>query len=922
MAGIQRFDYRTVAIAACLAIAILLVDVVLPLGVAGGVPYVAVILCGWWLPRARWVLLLAVAASLLTAVGYFLSQDGGTPWVVLTNRFLALFAIWVTAALVIRAKQSDLALRAEQNHLERRVAARTGELAALNRDLGKSETDAVEAWRRAERAERRLTGAIESLPQGFAFYDAEDRLVLCNRTYVEQIQPREAEPPYGRTFEDILRRWIVARPVKIAPEQREAWLADRVAAHRRAAGQIEVHAMDGHRYAVTERRTPEGDIAVISTDVTERRKAEDALRESQALLKAVVDHAPVGIAIKDRNGRYILIGPRPKTVSGVTSTDMLGKTAHDFYPRELADAAVAHDRAVLESGEASEAEYVVPHEDGPRTILNVKFPIPDAEGATASIGSIAIDITDRKRAEDALRDSERTLSTLMRNLPGMAYRCENEKTWSADFTSTGSEALTGYSAEDLRKQKISCDELIHPDDRDWVWDETQAALAENRPFQYSYRIITKTGEEKWVWEQGSRVSEPGCKPEILVGFISDITEQRRMQEHLRESDKLSALGQLASGVAHDFNNILMVINGYANLALREPNNVTKTETALSRIVTAADKAAGLTKQLLVFSRRQAIERREIAVAGVLEEVQTLLVPLLGETIELHIDPADPDLHVNTDSAQISQALVNLAINARDAMPGGGEIVIQTGIVEPGGAFYRRHPGAARGLHVAISVADNGTGMDEKTAARVFEPFFTTKEQGKGTGLGLAMVYGFVQQSEGAVEVATETGAGTTVTIYLPALRRQPDVAEARGGEAMSARGETILMAEDDQDLRELTQLFLEDLGYTVLPAKNGLEAREIEAGHEGRIDLLLTDAVMPGCGGHELCQLFRKSRPGTPVLMMSGYPTRGEFSNLKLPDDIPFLQKPVDPESLARRLRELLDPQAEPTAEPALRETA
>jgi PAS domain S-box-containing protein len=660
--------------------------------------------------------------------------------------------------------------------------------------------------------------------------------------------------------------------------------------------------------------------------VTERRKAEESLRESQALLKAIVDHAPVGIAIKDREGRYILVGSQPKTVFDITNTEMLGKTPHDIYPRELADLAVAHDRSVLDSGEVSEIEFTVAHEAGPRTILNVKFPIPDAEGVNASIGSIAIDITDRKHAEEALRDSERTLSTLMRNLPGMAYRCENEKTWSDEFTSTGSEALTGYPAEDLLEQKISFDKLIHPDDRDWVWEETQAALAENRPFQFSYRIITKSGEEKWVWEQGSRVSEPGRKPDILVGFITDITEQRRMQEHLRESDKLSALGQLAGGVAHDFNNILMVINGYANLALREPTSATKTANALTRIVIAADKAAGLTKQLLAFGRRQAIERRVIAVAGVLEEVQTLLAPLLGETIELRIDPADEDLHVNTDSAQISQALVNLAINARDAMPDGGEIVIRTGTVEPGSEFYQRHPGAAKGLQVAISVEDGGTGMDEKTAARVFEPFFTTKEQGKGTGLGLAMVYGFVQQSEGAVEIVSEIGAGTRVTIYLPALQRRPTATEACSGEAMSARGETILMAEDDQDLRELTQLFLEDLGYTVLPARNGLEALEIEAAHEGRIDLLLTDAVMPGCGGHELCQLFLESRPGTPLLMMSGYPTRGDFSNVKLPDGIPFLQKPVAPESLARRLRELLDPPAESGAEsgagPGLRETA
>jgi PAS domain S-box-containing protein len=402
--------------------------------------------------------------------------------------------------------------------------------------------------------------------------------------------------------------------------------------------------------------------------------------------------------------------------------------------------------------------------------------------------------------------------------------------------------------------------------------------------------------------------------DIFIAVCHDVTERQLAEERLRESEKLNALGQLAGGVAHDFNNILMVIDGYTKRSLAMPGLPGNIAASLGEVEAAADKAKGLTRQLLAFGRRQVQEKTVIEAGPVIDEIDSLLRPLLGETVKLQVSQPLEDVRIEVDPALLSQALINLAINARDAMPHGGNLEIAMDVAEAGTAFLNRHPECRSGRYVAYSVRDEGEGMDEDTLARVFEPFFTTKAPGKGTGLGLAMVHGFVHQSEGALEVESEPGEGTTFTIYLPVAEKQATAAAREETRDLAARGETILLAEDDQAVRHLAETMLSDLGYTVLSAPDGFDALEIEAEHDGSIDLLLTDVVMPLLGGIELATAFRETRPGGKVLLMSGYPAHGEFKRIDKPDNVTLLQKPLEPNVLARAIRDTLDETAQAAA--------
>jgi signal transduction histidine kinase/ActR/RegA family two-component response regulator len=399
----------------------------------------------------------------------------------------------------------------------------------------------------------------------------------------------------------------------------------------------------------------------------------------------------------------------------------------------------------------------------------------------------------------------------------------------------------------------------------------------------------------------------------VANVLSAAVERRRAEEshdrltqQLYQSQKMEAIGQLAGGVAHDFNNILMIIDGYTRKAQDNPAMTEEIKSTLDHVLRAAGKAAGLTRQLLVFGRRQPLESEVVAATSVLPELEILLDPLLGETIDLRINVPDTEDFIETDVVQLSQALVNLAINARDAMPRGGPIEITMTRIDVDQALVDRIPTLSLGSYIRVDVSDEGEGMDEDTLSCIFDPFFTTKEQGKGTGLGLAMVYGFVDQSNGAIDVQSEVGHGTVFNIYLPTVDKFAEITLDPEVHDLGANGETILLAEDDDDLRNLVRLTLESLGYSVLVACDGFEALEIEADYDGQIDLLLSDVVMPNLGGIELASALRETRPDTSILLMSGYPSRGEIRQIDLPADIALLHKPCPPMNLARAIREVI----------------
>jgi two-component system cell cycle sensor histidine kinase/response regulator CckA len=395
--------------------------------------------------------------------------------------------------------------------------------------------------------------------------------------------------------------------------------------------------------------------------------------------------------------------------------------------------------------------------------------------------------------------------------------------------------------------------------------------------------------------------------EYYETFVRDVTDQRRLQQQLLQSQKMEAVGRLAGGIAHDFNNLLTVITSYSELMLGSLENDDPKRDDLEQVRKAAHGAAALTRQLLTFSRQQVVEPRVISLNEVVESLEKILQRVIGEDVELATTLA-PDLGaVRADVGQIEQVLMNLTVNARDAMPTGGKITIETANIEHDPDYARDRGGAAVRRFVMLAVSDTGCGMDEATKARIFEPFFTTKEPGRGTGLGLATVYGIVNQSGGFIWVYSEPGRGTSFKIYLPQVDATPEGAIAAPGARVARGTETVLLVEDAAAVRAVTRQILERHGYTVLEAPNGDAALRLAEQHDGAIHLLLTDVVMPLLSGRQMAEQLVRVRPDTKVLYASGYTDDSVVRHGVLELGTAYLQKPFSPESLARKVREVLD---------------
>src|ERR1039457_741196 len=394
---------------------------------------------------------------------------------------------------------------------------------------------------------------------------------------------------------------------------------------------------------------------------------------------------------------------------------------------------------------------------------------------------------------------------------------------------------------------------------------------------------------------------------FAIAFVSDISQRKRLEEQLVHAQKMEAMGRLAGGVAHDFNNMLTVIPGYNRMILDELSPLDPLRGNAEEILKAADRAAALTNQLLAFSRRQIMRPYVLNVNAVLGGTQKMLRRLIGEDIQLDLKPARDVGNIRADPVHIEQAIVNLAVNARDAMPTGGRITIESANVHLDETYTRTHPGVQPGEFVMIAVSDTGHGMDAETRRRIFEPFFTTKERGKGTGLGLATVYGMVKQSGGDIWVYSEIGKGSTFKLYFP--RVSVPISESDAGDTEQPRDlatETILVVEDEKAVRELTIKMLGRLGYTVLSAPGGAEAVEISRSHPGHIALLLTDVVMPNMSGRQLADILSGTRPGMKVLYLSGYTENTVVHHGVLERGVDFLPKPFSREILAGKIREIL----------------
>lgn len=523
----------------------------------------------------------------------------------------------------------------------------------------------------------------------------------------------------------------------------------------------------------------------------------------------------------------------------------------------------------------------------------------DLEFLSSVGGQIAFAI-DRKRAEARIRESEARLRVLIEQLPAVV--------WTVD---TGLRFTSALGAG-LARLGLKPDAVVGKLLSDYFESADQTFL----PISAHRRAVA--GEPvtfQLDWKEGSYA----CHVEPLRDALGDIhgaicmaldvTDRKRLEEQFRQAQKMEAVGRLAGGIAHDFNNLLMVIQGYADLmADRVPEGDSLRRSA-EQIQTAARRATSLTQQLLAFSRKQMLAPKVLNIHSVAGDMEKILRRLIGEDIELRTSTV-PDLWlVKADRSQIEQVIMNLAVNARDAMPRGGRLMIETANVELGETSAQPPTVLTAGKYVMLAVTDNGSGMDATTQSHIFEPFFTTKEKGKGTGLGLATVYGIVKQSGGYIWVYSETGRGTTFKIYLPRIEEEVagELFDRRPGSAELPRGtEVVLLVEDEKGVRELARQYLEMSGYTVLEAEDGHTALELSAMHLGSIDLLLTDVVMPGISGRELAERIARSRPGIKILYMSGYTDQAVVHHGILESDAVLLQKPFNMASLATKLREIL----------------
>jgi two-component system, cell cycle sensor histidine kinase and response regulator CckA len=628
------------------------------------------------------------------------------------------------------------------------------------------------------------------------------------------------------------------------------------------------------------------------------------LLEREELFHLISENAADMIALVDMEGRRLFNSLSYERVLGYSPEELQVSSAFEqVHPDDRERLERAAEEA-LHSGIGTTLDYRFRHKNGTWLVLeSTASVIRNAEGQPEKLLIVSRDITERKRAEEALRRSEAHFRSVVEDAPYGIFRASIAGRF-LQVNPALQKMLLYEEEQELLRRDLATEVFRHKEE-----------------YQRITALLTRTEEIKDVemeWKKkdgtpitvrcsGRRINDENRVPTYFELFVEDVTEKRVLERQLEMAQKMEAIGRLSGGIAHDFNNLLGVIIGYSGV-LRKALGADNTlcEHALE-IEKAGQRAASLTKQLLAFSRQQVLTPAVLNLNTLATDMERMLPRLLGEDIEVSL-ALDPELgSVKADQSQIVQVIMNLAVNARDAMPSGGRLRIGTTNVELDQTYTRSHPGSKVGSYVLLAVADTGTGMDTGTLAHIFEPFFTTKELGKGTGLGLATVYGIVKQSNGYIWVDSAPGKGSSFEIYLPRHDGQPEEEKrADPGERLHG-SESILLVEDAEPLRKLAQTFLEAGGFHVLSAASGEEALRVAARHPRTFDLLLTDVVMPGMNGRVLGEQLLPRQPGMKVLYMSGYTDSFIAGHGVLEAGIHLLHKPFTEEVLVRKVREVLD---------------
>jgi two-component system cell cycle sensor histidine kinase/response regulator CckA len=642
----------------------------------------------------------------------------------------------------------------------------------------------------------------------------------------------------------------------------------------------------------------------------EHERAKLELTETENRYRALVEHLPAITYIADLGsaGRWHYVSPQVEPILGFSAQDWMADPEmwlKHVHPDDRATALKVKS-AIQETGGTYQVEYRLVARDG--RILwfwDEAAILRDQNGASLVVQGVMYDITDRKSTEEVLRSREAQYRRLIENIPEVAWRADEQG--NAVFVSEKMTTLFGYTPEEnLRDGALLWFGRMHPEDRERVKDAYAAMFKDNRPYDVEYRMQHRDGRWMW-WHDRAVMIEEIQGNRYADGLLSDVTEKRELEAQLRQSQKMEAVGQLAGGIAHDFNNLISIIMGHTELLREKVKGNAGLDNHSKSIEQAAKRAASLTQQLLAFSRKQMQQFKVFDLNESITGMNDMLSRVIGENIELRIRLSSSPAAIKSDHGQIEQVLMNLAVNARDAMPEGGKLIVETSRVEVDETYAQQHQGITPGPYVLLAVSDTGEGMDPVTLARIFEPFFTTKERGRGTGLGLATVYGIVKQSGGNISVYSEPDRGSTFLIYLPAQETAPQseirecLVETRGGT------ETILVVEDEEGLRELTRILLEGLGYHVLEAASAPAALDVALKFDGQIHLLLTDIIMPGTSGPRLAEQLVRSRPSIGVAYMTGYTDEVVIYHKLLESGVQLLRKPFTKRDLATAVRVALD---------------
>jgi PAS domain S-box-containing protein len=638
----------------------------------------------------------------------------------------------------------------------------------------------------------------------------------------------------------------------------------------------------------------------------EQQKSVEVQRQQHSLLQSIIESTTEAIFVKDLQGRYLMINKAGAQILERSVGEVIGKGDRSFFSAETAERIIERDRKVMQAGVSQTFEEDAEAGGMTRTFLSTKGPYRDGRGNVVGLVGISLDITERNRAAEALAQSEERFRTVFHGSPiGISVI---DMTGNVFALNAACRKMLGIGPAEPVTIEIF-DELTHPENRE-PDAKRYAELVSGRRDQdrIEKRHILRDKREVWADLHLFLMRDRQGKPQFMIGMALDITERKMLEDQLRRAQRMETIGTLAGGVAHDFNNLLTVIKGYSDVIMERAKGKEELLGPVEHIGRAAEHAASLTRQLLAFSRQQVLQPKVFNLNELVTNVDKMLRRLIGENIEMFTVTALDLGAVKADPGQMESVIMNLVVNARDAMPNGGRLTLETANAELDDAYVQQHFGARAGSYVMLGVSDTGMGMDSETKSHIFEPFFTTKELGKGTGLGLSTVYGIVKQSEGYIWVYSEPGQGATFKIYLPRVQGRAEVAARRTPPTAASLGnETILLVEDDVQVRELTRTVLESRGYQVLAAEESLKVPEICRKYAGPIHLLLTDVVMPGLGGSELAVEIAKQRPGIKVLFMSGYTDNVLIQSGGLGNDSFFLQKPFTPSSLARKVREILD---------------